>query len=121
MLPILALPLLKIAAIVIGAGVATATVIGVAGVVYDCIQGCINRTSVQEHFAEKIKEKLNKGDFQTINIGLTEAEIIDVSEKDGITYVAYEVNGERFGIRSADGTSLSERERLTLSLQANGN
>ena len=106
---------LKIAALVVGGIAAAVLAAGIAGVVYDWIQGCINRTSVQEHFVEKIKEKLNKGDFQTINIGLTEAEIIDVSEKDGITYVAYEVDGERFGIRSSDGTSLSEKERLTLS------
>lgn len=115
MFPILALPILKIAAAILIGGVATATVIGVAGVVYDWIQGCINRTSVQDHFAAKIKEKLDKGDYQTVNIGLKEAEIIDVSEKDGITYVAYEVDGERFGIRSSDGTSLSKRERLMLS------
>ena len=110
MFPILALPILKIAAAILIGG----TVIGVAGVVYDWIQGCINRTSVQDHFAAKIKEKLDKGDYQTVNIGLTEAEIIDVSEKDGITYVAYEVDGEHFGIRSSDGTSLSKRERLML-------
>ena len=116
MIPIFAWPLLKIVGTILLGGAAAATVIGVAGVVYDCIQGCINRTAVQQHFAKKIKEKLDKGDFNTVNIGLTEAEIIDVSEKDGITYVAYEVDGERFGIRSSDGTSLSEKERLTLSL-----
>ena len=109
-------------------GFTAAAVIGIAGVVYDWIQGCINRKSVQDHFAAKrkkcdtlntlIKENLAKGNCRIINIGLTkaEAEIIDVSEKDGITYVAYEVEGERFGIRSSNGTSLSEKERLTLSL-----
>ena len=105
----------KIVAALLLGGVTAAVAVGVAGLIYDWIQGCINRKSVQEHFAAKIKEKLDKGDYQTVNLGLTEAEIIDVSEKGGVTYVAYEVDGERFGIRSSDGTSLSERERLTLS------
>ena len=107
---------LKIAALVVGGIAAAVLAAGIAGVVYDWVKGMITRHSVQNHFAEKIKEKLDKGDYQTVNLGLTEAEIIDVSEKDGITYVAYEVDGERFGIRSSDGTSLSEKERLTLSL-----
>lgn len=107
---------LKIAALVAGGIVAAVLAAGIAGVVYDWVKGMITRQSVQNHFAEKIKEKLDKGEYQTVNIGLTEAEIIDVSEKDGVTYVAYEVDGERFGIRSSDGTSLSEKERLTFSL-----
>lgn len=116
MIPFLAWPILKIAGAVLLGGAAAAAAIGVAGVVYDWIQGCINRTSVQNHLAAKIKEKLEEGDYQTVNIGLVEAEVIDISKKDGITYVAYEVEGERFGLRSTDGTSLSEKERLTLSL-----
>ena len=105
-------------------GFAAAAAIGIAGVVYDWIQGCITPKSVQDHYAannhQKLAALINKnlaeGNCQIVNIGLTKAaEIIDVSEKDGITYVAYEVEGERFGIRSSNGTSLSEKERLMLS------
>lgn len=97
-------------------GAATAVAVGVAGLVYDWVRERITRATVREHFAKKIQEALANGDYTTVNIGLTEAEVIDVSEKDGETYVAYEVDGKKYGIRSAEGTSLSERETLELSV-----
>jgi len=98
-------------------GAAAAAVVGVAGLVYDWVRKRITKETVRGHYAEKIKELLDKGDYETVNLGLTkEADVIDVSQKDGVTYVAYEVDGKRYGIRSYDGTTLSENERLTLRL-----
>jgi len=106
----------KIALGLLIGGVAAAAAVGIAGLVYDWVQKRITGPTVQEHFAAKIKEKLDNGDYNTVNAGLVDAEVIDVSQKDGVTYVAYEVDGERYGIRSREGTDLSENERLTLSL-----
>lgn len=110
-------PLVRVITAILLGGAAVAVGVGIAGLVYDWVQKRITKETVRGHYAEKIKKMLDNGDYETVNVGLTrEANVIDVSQKDGVTYVAYEVEGKRYGIRSRDGTTLSENERLTLRL-----
>ena len=108
-------PLIRVITAILLGGAAVAVGVGIAGLVYDWVQKRITKETVRGHYAEKIKKLLDNGDYETVNVGLT-ANVIDVSQKDGVTYVAYEVDGKRYGIRSHDGTTLSENERLTLRL-----
>ena len=101
--------LLGIAAALVIAGVT----VGLIGVIYDIVKERITWRTVGKHVAENI----NKNNFNTVNVGLTEAKIIDISKSEGETYVAYEINNQRFGLRSSEGTSLEENDKSMLRLR----
>lgn len=104
--------ILKWGAVALLGGVGTAVAIGIAGLVYHAVQERITRRNA----GRLIRQHLENGDYNEVNAGLTETEanVIDVTEKDGVAYVAVEVDGEKVGLKSSYGTSLSEGEVLTL-------
>lgn len=102
--------LLKYGLPIVLGGVGAAVAIGIAGLVYHVVQERITR----QNAGRLIKQHLENGDYNEVNAGLTEANVVDVAEKDGVSYVAVEVNGEKVGLKSSYGTSLSEGEVLTL-------
>ena len=102
--------LLKVGLGLLAGGVAAAAVVGIAGLVYHVVQERITR----QNAARLVRQCLDSGNYTEVHVGLTEMEVVDIDEEDGEAYVAIEVNGEKIGLRSSYGTSLSEGDVLTL-------
>ena len=100
--------LLKVGAGLLIGGAAVAVAVGIAGLVYHVVQERIT----QQNVSRLIRQNLCTGNFNEVNVGLTNAEVVDVSHKDAEVYVAIEVGGDKYGLRSAYGTSLQEGEKL---------
>lgn len=100
--------ILKVVAGVLVGGATVAAVVGIAGLVYHVVQERITR----QNAPALVRRYLDEGNYNVVNVGLTKAEVIDVAHKDGDVYVAIEVDGEKYGLRSSYGTSLCEGEEL---------
>jgi len=91
-------------------GVVAAAAISVA---YDSICECITQESAKEHLENVISEKLRNNDYSTVNLSLT-ATVIDISHTSEETRVAFDIEGEQYGLCSRNGTTLTLNEQIQL-------
>lgn len=87
----------------------TAAVVGLAGLVYHVVKERITRKNA----GRLVRQYLESGNYSEVNVGLT-GTVVDVTEKDGDVYVAFEVDGSKVGLRSSQGTTLEAGEKLTI-------
>ena len=87
-----------------------------AGVVFAVVDGLINEKSAQKelktHFEEIIKKNLENGNYTKIAI----LNVCEIEEDEDYTCVTFEAEGTdlKYGLKSKDGTSLREGDRIYL-------
>ena len=105
--------LLGMAAMVGIGGLAAAVV---TTVIYEEIKGRIDKKRAEEALRrqeQEIARKLEQGDYNTVNIGLT---VTGIKEEDEYTCVEFTVKGTdlKYGLKSKDGTDLEKGDYIQL-------
>ena len=75
------------------------------------VSGSINQESAKAELGRRIKENLNSGNYNTVSL---EATVVEIKEHEGTTYVRFEVENDKYGLKSTQGTTLHVNERLLI-------
>ena len=75
------------------------------------VSGRITHETASAELGRRIKENLDSGNYNTFSLKAT---VADIQEQSGTTYVCFEVENDKYGLKSTQGTDLHVNDVLTL-------